>query len=361
MDTSTLVFFNKNTVMKFLKETSYSPSQIITKEDLTKLGIKHISILYKDNDLRRKTRSYEETKEEAEFVIPEIESPIRKRVYAPPNPKTSTFKTIRVKPLKIFEIKLQEKLCNNFESDTLFEYLQGSINEEGNDYVLLTDYTRKKITGILIASNKECNENKWSIKLVCSSYKVKGGGQFLIALYLYALKEINQDFGFLELAYGYANIKAFCLYSKFGFVENAALNNCPVYNIEDNLNNVKMTVDMKDLTQALIIQIFLGTAKYTPPEVCGERSDKIKQLEKQKMLQEGYTKKLLDHKIVAPEWSDYMRQILETGIYKENKVKNKKQKTSDGKKSWRKKKKSCKIIKGRQNSCKKKYKKYNNW
>jgi hypothetical protein len=38
-------------------------------------------------------------------------------------------------------------------------------------------------------------------------------------------------------------------------VQNAGLNNCPVYNIEDNLNNVKMAVDMKDLTQPIIIKM----------------------------------------------------------------------------------------------------------
>ena len=265
--------FNKSLITEFLSKINKENISILCKNQ-----IQNLEIITNDDQVSNKCKS-------------------RKRINYSIGFNENKEKTCTI-------IKLSKPLCNRFEKDTLFEYLQDALKEKDIDYILIKDKL-DQLNGILIVSKTEC-QNYWSLKLICTN--LKGTGHILFGLYLYALKKINQKIGILELAQGYANMSGFCLYSKFGFEENFELD-CEEYIKDDNLGNVKMTVDMNKLTKIKIINIILGKEKFEH-QLCNKEEN----LELQQQFQNKYEKKINDkyNKNISWKNDDYMKQMLTT-------------------------------------------------
>lgn len=91
------------------------------------------------------------------------------------------------------------------------------------------DITVDNIIGFMIVEIGECEIKQYIhipvLNLICVSqqYKDIAVGRILLFLYVYTLKHRNYSTGLLELAHNYSNLKALCLYNKFGFVESIPL------------------------------------------------------------------------------------------------------------------------------------------
>jgi hypothetical protein len=83
----------------------------------------------------------------------------------------------------------------------------------------------KNIVAILFAHRGECYPDIWNVKLVCGVSA--GDAAVLLGAYCYALKSIASNIGLLEVARDYTNLKAYCLYEKFGFTETYKRQNWP--------------------------------------------------------------------------------------------------------------------------------------
>ena len=96
--------------------------------------------------------------------------------------------------------------------------------------------------------NRKTLGEQWSINSICTTPFQKNSnsmtGKYLISLFLFALYKNHYNFGFLELARGFANMPGLCLYSSFGF-KVFPLFDCENYN-EINPNNLKMVCNIKE-------------------------------------------------------------------------------------------------------------------
>lgn len=89
----------------------------------------------------------------------------------------------------------------------------------------LVEEKLKLVHSVMIVKEGECQSkpNTVAIKLICSRKTMKAN--ILMGAYLYAIKNtplIDQT-GVLELAGGFSNLPAYCLYTKFGFVADKSL------------------------------------------------------------------------------------------------------------------------------------------
>jgi len=75
-------------------------------------------------------------------------------------------------------------------------------------------------------------------------------GTVLLSAYLIASKLHNHEFAILEVAGGYKNIKAYCLYDRFGFIENIDIKNETCFDLEDT---IPMIADLKKISIEQII------------------------------------------------------------------------------------------------------------
>jgi hypothetical protein len=143
--------------------------------------------------------------------------------------------------LKNFESQLDDgRLCGKLRT-----YLRESIkcaHEKHIDpeYDLIIDYIYilnddKKICAILIAHQGECAKQYsdeattekplwdwWTVRLICNKDDpyCKGNASKLLGAYCYCLKYKQiQTHGLLEIADNYQNIAAYCMYSRYGFME----------------------------------------------------------------------------------------------------------------------------------------------
>ena len=176
-----------------------------------------------------------------------------------------------------------EKICDNCSQieldfilcgkNPIYYYLRSSIlmKKKPVDYVMI--YQDDTFLGILVAMSDECNlfneknngpdvKNIWSVRIVCSNPDVKGLGTKLMGIYLYSLlkrKEAKPDYPqyiqtILEVADGYHNLGALCLYEKFGFKINPELY-CNEYIKKVNEKNLKMILKLDEINIDKIIEI----------------------------------------------------------------------------------------------------------
>ena len=126
--------------------------------------------------------------------------------------------------------------------DNLNKILDESIKKSRRnikiDFITINN-SSKEILGVLICESTE-NDDIWAIDLICSK---SGIGIYLIGCFLYCLKIKGYKKSVLLLAYGYANMQGFCLYSRFGFIESPKLN-YKKYNSIYDCNNVKMQINL---------------------------------------------------------------------------------------------------------------------
>ena len=114
----------------------------------------------------------------------------------------------------------------------------------------------KTIVGFLAVLKGECAvyNTTLALQLVCakSDDKLKSVpiGTILLSAYLIASKLHNHEFAILEVAGGYKNIKAFCLYDRYGFIEDISIKKYDCFDQEDT---IPMIADLKQIS---IEQIF---------------------------------------------------------------------------------------------------------
>lgn len=117
-------------------------------------------------------------------------------------------------------------------------------------------FKKKTIVGFLAVLKGECSvyNTTLALQLVCakSDDKLKSVpiGTVLLSAYLIASKLHNHEFAILEVAGGYKNIKAFCLYDRFGFIEDMSIKKKDCFSLEDT---IPMIADLKQIS---IEQIF---------------------------------------------------------------------------------------------------------
>lgn len=123
-------------------------------------------------------------------------------------------------------------------------YLMETINDPAVDFIFIK--REGALDGILCAELDRCGAHPplWTVRLVCTNYLdegCKGVAAVLMACYCRHIKRLNQPYGLLELAGGFANIRAYCLYTKFGF-RPAADFTCR------SMTNVVMVANMAEYT-----------------------------------------------------------------------------------------------------------------
>jgi hypothetical protein len=153
---------------------------------------------------------------------------------------------------------LQEKMYpwKDEDKDKIFseEFTEDTPNYI--DYVIV--YQQNTFCGLMIIEVNECDKKHpngfYSVKLICvQRVGKKSPSMQLLGLYIYILKQRfpKQRYGFLELAGGYRNVIGYCLYSKLNFKPNPTFN-CKEYEV-NNLNNLKMKVDMSSIDITMLI------------------------------------------------------------------------------------------------------------
>ena len=87
-----------------------------------------------------------------------------------------------------------------------------------DDILLLTDTRTQERVGFAITQYGECNDmpSTHALKLICA---LPGYGELLLCSYLFTAKQ-QQDYGILELAGHFTNMRGLCLYNKLGFRED---------------------------------------------------------------------------------------------------------------------------------------------
>ena len=106
-----------------------------------------------------------------------------------------------------------------------------------DDILLLTDTRTQERVGFAITEYGECNDmpETHALKLICA---IKGYGELLLCSYLFAAKQ-QQDYGILELAGHFNNMRGLCLYNKVGFREDMLMKN---YNCFGEMGTLPMKV-----------------------------------------------------------------------------------------------------------------------
>jgi hypothetical protein len=194
----------------------------------------------------------------------------------------------------------RSKICGG-----LVNYLAYSLNSSNNqgkvsvnvtsdismDYAYLI--SNNVLCGVIVAHRGECVYNKdsgkkvngvdwntWTVRLICGGGTndiCKGSALKLLGLYCYCLKKKKiQRYGLLEVAEGYLNVSAYCLYSKLGFIEaNGELEgdlNIPCEAFE----HMAMATDLKNLEIINTVRTGNSKKRTTSTEYCIELRNALK-------------------------------------------------------------------------------------
>ena len=111
-----------------------------------------------------------------------------------------------------------------------------------DDILLLTDTRTYERVGFAITEYGECNDmpSTHALKLICA---IKGYGELLLCSYLFTAKQ-QQDYGILELAGHFNNMRGLCSYNKVGFREDMLMKN---YNCFGEMGTLPMKVKLSKI------------------------------------------------------------------------------------------------------------------
>ena len=111
-----------------------------------------------------------------------------------------------------------------------------------DDILLLTDTRTQERVGFAITQYGECNDmpSTHALKLICA---LPGYGELLLCSYLFTAKQ-QQDYGILELAGHFTNMRGLCLYNKLGFREDMLMKN---YNCFGEMGTLPMKVNLSKI------------------------------------------------------------------------------------------------------------------
>jgi hypothetical protein len=133
------------------------------------------------------------------------------------------------------------------------EFMVYMLSDNGDNSDILILKKNGVIHGVaLVSKSHEVREYPGSFKLelLCSK-DLEKGGSFLIMMYLLGLKAKGMTTGFLQVAHGYSNLNALCLYDKFGFVEDPDL--------IDMHNELYMKCDLSNKEDSHIFNTFIAS------------------------------------------------------------------------------------------------------
>jgi hypothetical protein len=105
------------------------------------------------------------------------------------------------------------------------EFMVFMLSDNGDNTDILILKKNGVIHGVALVSksyDEYQHPGSFKLELLCSK-DLEKGGSFLIMMYLLGLKAKGITTGFLQVAHGYSNLNALCLYDKFGFVEDPDL------------------------------------------------------------------------------------------------------------------------------------------
>jgi hypothetical protein len=104
------------------------------------------------------------------------------------------------------------------------------------------------VLGFMILYTGECGiyPNIPALQIICSNGKDKRVANYLMYLYVKCLKAHGIPKGLLEVAGGYENPGAICLYNKFGFREDALLDTLECFRESANGATLAMSADLTD-------------------------------------------------------------------------------------------------------------------
>jgi hypothetical protein len=118
------------------------------------------------------------------------------------------------------------------------------------------------VLGFMLLYTGECgtHPNIPVLQIICSNGKNKKVASYLIYLYLKGLMSQGITMGLLEVAGGYDNAGALCLYNKFGFRENASLDTPDCFEESAKGDTLAMSVDLADpkYTDGALDAVVLG-------------------------------------------------------------------------------------------------------
>jgi hypothetical protein len=164
-------------------------------------------------------------------------------------------------------------MCGNVGKDYIdwvFLLSEHNYNDKDIDYLVteVDDGGIKKVCSMLLAHKGECkepaNRNTWVVQIICNSKlenprpplapsrPCNGHALFLLGAYCYALRNAAQPMGLLEVAYGYRNGAAVCLYDKLGFIETGDVDqkSCKVF----HPTSIEMATDINSLSYESIVE-----------------------------------------------------------------------------------------------------------
>ena len=121
------------------------------------------------------------------------------------------------KRLDAWVVKNMPDMCKKKDFNT---YIKNDMRKPNVDYMYIFNRHTQKMTALMVVNRGECGAYPtfWTLQLLCGTQGTKDA-RCLLGLYCFALKHIGQPIGLLELASNYNNLRAYCLYTKFGFME----------------------------------------------------------------------------------------------------------------------------------------------
>ena len=132
---------------------------------------------------------------------------------------------------------------NNHEMVVITAKRDPNLGEISQQNILAGD-----VLGFMILYTGECkmHNDVPALQIICSNGSDKRVANYLLYLYVKCLREHNVKKGLLEVAGGYANPGAMCLYNKFGFREDALLDTSECFPESANGTTLAMSADLED-------------------------------------------------------------------------------------------------------------------
>ncbi len=123
------------------------------------------------------------------------------------------------------------------------------------DGLFIFSTTTNKLVGFLALLKGECGISAYNssvaLQLICSNLPGAPIGSILVYAYLIASNMKNHEFAILEVAGGYENKEALCLYDKFGFVSDIDIKDDTCFPDD---NTIPMIVELKKITNSKILK-----------------------------------------------------------------------------------------------------------
>ena len=186
-------------------------------------------------------------------------------------------------------------------------YIKDDMRKPNVDYMYIFNTHTQKMTGLMIVNRGECGAYPtfWTLQLLCGVEGTKSA-RTLLGLYCFALKRVGQPIGLLELAGNYKNLRAYCLYTKFGFMEPFKTHPPFEWKDCDAFSSLPLISLMDNLTYPDLFNVVKGSKQTTIIE--NELCNKIPRDKQQEYID----------KVLLPQWREnkYDKYYFKRGFFK---------------------------------------------